>query len=156
MKFEEKLVMLRKSQGLSQGELADRIGVSRQAVSRWELGSTMPDAPNLVKLADLFEVTTDYLLRENQGEQIRVSVPSEPVREAQALPKAEAGREKKTGHLLFSGCCYLFAAFCFFMAAAIQGNEISYMYFAAGVLQLVAGYGMLSNYHKTKSRVGSQ
>ena len=66
MKFEEKLVMLRKSQGLSQEELADRIGVSRQAVSRWELGSTMPDAPNLVKLADLFEVTTDYLLGQSE------------------------------------------------------------------------------------------
>lgn len=64
MKFEEKLIRLRKARGFSQEELAEKLEVSRQAVSRWELGSTLPDIPNLVQLCELFGVTTDYLVRE--------------------------------------------------------------------------------------------
>ena len=64
MKFEEKLMALRKKGGMSQEELADQLGVSRQAISRWELGTTLPDAPNLLKLSNLFCVTVDYLLRD--------------------------------------------------------------------------------------------
>lgn len=141
MKFEEKMVQLRKRQGLSQEALADRIGVSRQAVSRWELGATMPDAPNLVKLADLFGVTTDYLLREDQTEAHYISTPPERVPEN---PLPEKG--KTPGRFLFSGCCYLFAAFCFFIAAAIRADNFSFLYIAAGALQLGAGCGMLWKY----------
>ena len=46
MRFEEKIVELRKQKNLSQEELAEQLGVSRQAVSRWELGQTLPDIPN--------------------------------------------------------------------------------------------------------------
>ena len=64
--FEKEFIMktrireLRKARKLSQEELADRLGVSRQAISRWELGATLPDVPNLLKLSDLFGVSTDY------------------------------------------------------------------------------------------------
>jgi len=43
-------------------ELAEQLGVSRQAVSRWELGQTLPDIPNLLQLCELFGVSTDYLM----------------------------------------------------------------------------------------------
>ena len=69
MKFGEKLTGLRKSRGMSQEELASQISVSRQAVSRWESGDTMPDAANIVQLGRLFEVTTDYLLYDEYGEE---------------------------------------------------------------------------------------
>ena len=52
MKLSEKITAQRKAHGLSQEELADRLGVSRQAVSRWEQGSALPDANNLVQLSD--------------------------------------------------------------------------------------------------------
>ncbi|MBQ7943738.1 MAG: helix-turn-helix transcriptional regulator [Lachnospiraceae bacterium] len=65
MKFEEKLVRLRKSNGMSQEELAEKLGVSRQAVSRWELGSTLPDIPNLTQLSELFGVSADYLIHDD-------------------------------------------------------------------------------------------
>lgn len=64
MKFHEKLTMLRKEKGMSQEELAEKLEVSRQAVSRWEAGSTLPDAGNLLKLSDLFCVRVDTLLRD--------------------------------------------------------------------------------------------
>ena len=61
MRFEEKIVELRKAKGLSQEELAEQLGVSRQAVSRWELGQTLPDISNLLQLCELFGVSADYL-----------------------------------------------------------------------------------------------
>ena len=48
MKFNDKLTALRKQKGMSQEQLAELLGVSRQAVSRWELGTTMPDAEKLI------------------------------------------------------------------------------------------------------------
>ena len=63
MAFAEKLIRLRKREGWSQEALAESLGVSRQAVSRWERDETMPDSDKIVALADLFGVTTDYLLR---------------------------------------------------------------------------------------------
>lgn len=62
MTFGEKLQRLRKSRGLSQDELAGRLSVSRQAVSRWELNETMPETENVIQLSRIFEVSTDYLL----------------------------------------------------------------------------------------------
>lgn len=62
MKLPEKLVTLRKQRGLSQESMAEQLGVSRQAISRWEQGSAQPDAGNLFQLSRLFQVSADYLL----------------------------------------------------------------------------------------------
>ena len=62
MTLGEKLQTLRKAQGWSQEELAQRINVSRQALSKWESGASVPDTENVVALSRLFGVPTDYLL----------------------------------------------------------------------------------------------
>lgn len=64
MTFGEKLQRLRKDQRMSQEELASKIIVSRQAVSKWELNETMPDTDNIIQLSTIFEVSIDYLLNE--------------------------------------------------------------------------------------------
>lgn len=64
MKLSEKLVLLRKQKGVSQESLAECLDVSRQTISRWESGTALPDAANLVQLSKLFEVSTDYLLND--------------------------------------------------------------------------------------------
>lgn len=69
MTFGEKLQALRQSAGMSQDALAERLDVSRQAVSRWERDETMPETDKAVVLADIFGVTTDYLLRPQAAEQ---------------------------------------------------------------------------------------
>ena len=69
MTFGEKLQALRQSAGMSQDALAERLDVSRQAVSRWERDETMPETDKVVVLADIFGVTTDYLLRPQAAEQ---------------------------------------------------------------------------------------
>ncbi len=63
MTIADRIQSLRKSKGMSQEELADRIGVSRQAVSRWESEQATPDLEKVVIMSDIFEVTTDYLLK---------------------------------------------------------------------------------------------
>ena len=64
MKLSDKLVQLRKTKGWSQEDLAGRLNVSRQAISRWEGATAQPDAVNILQLSKLFGVTTDYLLNE--------------------------------------------------------------------------------------------
>ena len=64
MTLAEKIQKLRKENGLSQDQLALELGVSRQSVSKWELGDSMPDIAKILQLADYFQVSTDYLLRE--------------------------------------------------------------------------------------------
>ena len=65
MSFAKKMIELRKQQDLSQQDLADRLGVSRQAISRWETGAVQPLADSVKSLAQVFQVSTDYLLNDD-------------------------------------------------------------------------------------------
>lgn len=63
MTIADRIQSLRKSKGMSQEELADAAGVSRQAVSKWESEQSTPDLDKVIILSEIFDVTTDYLLR---------------------------------------------------------------------------------------------
>lgn len=65
MTFAEKIQKLRKERGLSQDQLAAALGVSRQSVSKWELGDDMPRVDKILLLSDFFGVSTDYLLHDD-------------------------------------------------------------------------------------------
>ena len=65
MIFADKLVDLRKKNGWSQEELAEKLNVSRQAVSKWEGAQSIPDMARIIQLSELFGVSTDYLLKDN-------------------------------------------------------------------------------------------
>ena len=65
MKLCDKIIELRKMNSMSQEALAEKLNVSRQAVSRWEMGTVMPDAANILQLSKIFHVTTDYLLNDD-------------------------------------------------------------------------------------------
>lgn len=64
----DKIIMLRKKNGWSQEELANRLDISRQSVSKWESGASIPDLDKIIKLSSLFSVSTDYLLKEENEE----------------------------------------------------------------------------------------
>ena len=64
MTFSEKLMELRRRSGMSQEQLADRLGVTRQSVSKWESGTAMPELVKLISLSELFGVTVDYLVKD--------------------------------------------------------------------------------------------
>ena len=61
----DKIIRLRKKNGWSQEELADKMNVSRQAVSKWESAQTIPDLGKILQLGEIFGVTTDYLLKDD-------------------------------------------------------------------------------------------
>lgn len=63
MNIADRIQTLRKVKGISQEGLADELGVSRQAVSKWESEQSMPDIDKIILMSDYFEVTTDYLLK---------------------------------------------------------------------------------------------
>ena len=68
MIFADKLIQLRKKSGWTQEELAQQMHVSRQSVSKWEGAQSVPDLEKMVQLSRLFHVTTDYLLKDEEGE----------------------------------------------------------------------------------------
>lgn len=69
MALSEKLYTLRKKSGLSQEQLAEQLGVSRQAISKWESGQSVPESDKLIVISSYFKVTLDYLLKEDDEQQ---------------------------------------------------------------------------------------
>lgn len=63
MKLAEKIMALRKQRGWSQEELAQQLSVSRQSVSKWESGASVPDLDKILKMSEIFDVSTDALLK---------------------------------------------------------------------------------------------
>ena len=76
MKLYEKIYSQRRLKGFSQEELAEKLGVSRQAVSKWETGEALPEITKLKGLAEVFGVTTDFLLNDNQDVFVKGQVNS--------------------------------------------------------------------------------
>lgn len=68
--IEERLAELRINHNMTQEEFAERLDVSRQAVSKWELDKTLPDVNKLLKISELFQVSVDYLLKGAGGESV--------------------------------------------------------------------------------------
>lgn len=64
MKFNEKLVMLRKQHNLSQEQVAEKLGVARQTISKWELGETTPEMDKLILISEIYNITLDELVKE--------------------------------------------------------------------------------------------
>ena len=88
MNLSGKILYCRKKAGLSQEALAEKLGVSRQSVSKWETGEAVPELPKLVLLARAFGVTTDWLLSESEPEPETPEPAEPPVSTAKAVPES--------------------------------------------------------------------
>ena len=77
MKLAEKLFELRKEKGWSQEKLAEQINVSRQSISKWESGQILPEIEKIIELSRIFQVTTDYLLLDENSEKASTAVTLE-------------------------------------------------------------------------------
>lgn len=69
MTLSEKIMNLRKKKGWSQEELAERLDISRQSVSKWESGESVPTLEKVIRISEIFEVSTDYLLKDDFKEE---------------------------------------------------------------------------------------
>lgn len=96
MRLSEKLASLRKEKGLTQLDLAERLSVSRQAISRWEVGTAVPSTDNLKVLSDLYGVSVDYLLNDD------AELPPDPVESrTQQTESQSTSRENKYRKIIF-------------------------------------------------------
>ena len=95
MTFGKKLQWQRKKNGMSQETLAAELDVSRQAISKWEQDGALPDAVNIIRIARLFGVTTDYLLLDEIDEEgVLSAVQPEP--QSEPLPSAQPAKRYPT------------------------------------------------------------
>ena len=76
MDISEKLLNLRKARNFTQEELAEKLGVSRQSVSKWEMGQCVPDADKLTVLSDIFNVSIDFLLKPSELDALAIKTES--------------------------------------------------------------------------------
>ena len=103
MRLEEKLTVLRKESRYTQLDLAEKVRVSRQAISKWETGRALPSAENLKYLSELFGVSVDYLLNDDMTEEAKPKeqepAPEPQTEEAQTeeavVPEKEKGKPVK-------------------------------------------------------------
>ena len=72
MEFKEKLQLLRTNMRLSQEELANKLDISRQSITKWENGQSFPDIQNLIQLSEIFKVSIDRLVKENDTCMVRL------------------------------------------------------------------------------------
>lgn len=98
MALAEKILSLRTARGMSQDDLAEKLEVSRQSVSKWETAQSTPDLDKIIKLADLFSVSVDELVRE--GEQPRPPEQPQPQVIYVEREKRELTTVQKTGVVL--------------------------------------------------------
>ena len=92
MTFSEKISALRKQKGWSQEELAEKLMVTRQAVSKWESAQSMPDLDKLVQLSEALGVSTDYLLKDEQAQSAPVPATAEQTVKPRQVTQEEARR----------------------------------------------------------------
>ena len=134
--MEERINLLRKKMGLSQEELANKIGVSRQAVSKWESGQSMPDLDKIIALSDLFGVSTDYILK---GTDVSYD---------EGTLNAETSKK-----IMISGAI-IFALLSLMLAFSLnrfRDDEIFMLTIGGGVIGYFAGYLLGLVYSKKKS-----
>lgn len=132
----DKIIALRKKNGWSQEELADKVGVSRQAVSKWEGAQSIPDLDKLLTLSKLFGVSTDYLLKEDAPEFVQST--EEPLDTIRAVTLEDANeyltlREAAAPRIALGVMLAIASAMIVVLAAAITEKINSEFIMMGGV-----------------------
>lgn len=127
MTLGEKIYELRTQHNLSQGDLANELNVSRQSISKWENGNSTPDLDKIIKLAEIFNVSLDELIKNEEKEVTVVNTPKE-------TPTIQTNdREKKIGKgLLIAGVISIFAFLL--LGLGITGLFVAIPLFACSII----------------------
>ena len=106
MDFSEKLLTLRKANNLTQEQLAEKLEVSRQSVSKWESGQATPELEKIVALSAVFDVSTDYLLKSSEIDDLSVKTNMLEKQQQQMLVREQKQRQV-SGCILYAVAVYL-------------------------------------------------
>lgn len=172
MILSEKIILLRKQNGWSQEEPAEKLGISRQSVSKWKSTASLPDLDKVIKMSAIFNVSTDYLLKDEieEIEYAKTDNPNEKntaysvsLKEANSFLQAAKGRSFKTA---LASSLFLASPICLILlgglssstrvslsarAAGLGGIVILLLFIAAAITLLLLGrmqfekYGHLIN-----------
>ncbi|MGN1176399.1 MAG: helix-turn-helix transcriptional regulator [Roseburia sp.] len=118
MKLQDKIIEHRKANGWSQEDFADKLNVSRQAISRWENGTALPDVQNILQISKLFHVTTDYLLNDDYGSDSDIPAVKTATEETEAL-----FMKKKHLHLV-AAISFSIASLCWIIGIANSTHDV--------------------------------
>ena len=131
MNFNEKLIALRKTTGLSQEELGAELNVSRQTVSKWETGQSYPDFQRLVLLSDYFGLTLDELVRDVDVREVREKAISGEKLDA---IYSDVGKAKRVMRwcLIAAGCSGAAALAAMLCYLAVNAGSLELSFFSAG------------------------
>ena len=100
MELYEKLYQLRKKSGFTQSELAEKLGISRQTVSNWELGTSVPPSKRLIEISKLYQVPIDYLLNDPKAEPLDTSSLDKSILSTEPLFKIKKRFFERPAHLI--------------------------------------------------------
>ena len=118
MKMCDKLMALRKENGWSQEDFAEKLDVSRQAISRWENGTALPDSQNLLRISKLFGVSADYLLNDDYENRTN-SFPAERI---VTDPASSSGKKRWPLWAAIAVGCFAILFACVAIAAVRSSN----------------------------------
>jgi len=153
MKMSEKIFHCRQREGLSQEALAERLGVSRQAVSRWECGETTPEPAKILLIARTFGVTADWLLDDEQAItepqtlESPLSPPTEP-NHTLLIPPPKKKNALPIGIILLciGAACLLFFGAVYMISTRLVGIRFfSILVFPAALICFGGGIGMTAS-----------
>lgn len=119
MNLREKVIALRKENGWSQEDFAEKMEISRQAISRWENGTALPDAQNILRMSKLFNVTSDYLLNDDYEGERDIRLAEATTEEARPLV-----RKKYLYWCLTPAICLILLVAYFVMEAVKPASEV--------------------------------
>ncbi|MCI9314584.1 MAG: helix-turn-helix transcriptional regulator [Lachnospiraceae bacterium] len=113
MNLSKKIYELRKASGMSQEQLAEKINVSRQSISKWESGESYPEIERLIELSNVFDVSTDYLLKSSEADEL--TIRTERLEKGQNDLKSKVQQEHlKNARILNAALVYAVAMAVFF------------------------------------------
>ncbi len=134
MNIGDMILKLRKEKGLSQEEVAEKLNVTRQTVSKWETGESKPDFDKIIPLCDLFSITTEELLRGKKLEEIK----------EEKVPKKDIKKERAK---VLSICTFLYFLSISWIIFMESLNIIESEYVVCGFLLICAASTSILIYH---------
>lgn len=126
MDISEKILSLRKAHDLTQEQLAEKLAVSRQSVSKWESGQAMPEVDKLIALSDVFQVTSDYLLKPSEIDEL--TLKTEILERQQQEFKKDAQRRKTKQSIVLSSIAIYLIAFALMMLVRSIAWEVDFLW----------------------------
>lgn len=113
MSLSKKIYELRKANNLSQEQLAEKVNVSRQSISKWESGETVPEIERVIELSKVFNVSTDYLLLSSEVEEL--TIRTEQLEKQQENFRVEAQKQQVRNYRILSCLLIYVVAFAGFI-----------------------------------------